>query len=377
MNKILIFYGSNRAFLEECPTSFRNLTDVVAEVDDNSKNMILHIPAVEKETQEVEKKPKIKIENFVINSDEYSGVREHVIINFANFIANMDIENMYIQNPPLQISEQLHRLYDLQNIIKVVRQQYSKITKAVIQKFNKEYDDKIIGQEKAKGEVLQSLYPLMNDKQKKPAVVLFYGDTGIGKTETANYLSELLNGKLMRKQFSMYQNNNFATYLFGGTNNEGSFAKDLLDRDSNVILLDEFDKANPVFHSAFYQLFDEGVYEDKNYKVNLDYAIIICTSNYKTKGEIIEHLGSAIYNRFDAVIHFQNLSVDAKTKITEMTINEISASFKEDDIEIEQSILEKLKKQAIACTNVREIKRLIKGTFSLYAIRKLCSSEQE
>lgn len=54
MNKILIFYGSNRAFLEECPTSFRNLTDVVAEVDDNSKNMILHIPAVEKETQEVE-----------------------------------------------------------------------------------------------------------------------------------------------------------------------------------------------------------------------------------------------------------------------------------------------------------------------------------
>ena len=181
----------------------------------------------------------------------------------------------------------------------------------------------------------------------------------------------------MRKQFSMYQNNNFATYLFGGTNNEGSFAKDLLDRDSNVILLDEFDKANPVFHSAFYQLFDEGVYEDKNYKVNLDYAIIICTSNYKTKGEIIEHLGSAIYNRFDAVIHFQNLSVDAKTKITEMTINEISASFKEDDIEIEQSILEKLKKQAIACTNVREIKRLIKGTFSLYAIRKLCSSEQE
>lgn len=377
MNKILIFYGSNRAFLEECPTSFRNLTDVVAEVDDNSKNMILHIPAVEKETQEVEKKPKIKIENFVINSDEYSGVREHVIINFANFIANMDIENMYIQNPPLQISEQLHRLYDLQNIIKVVRQPYSKITKAVIQKFNKEYDDKIIGQEKAKGEVLQSLYPLMNDKQKKPAVVLFYGDTGIGKTETANYLSELLNGKLMRKQFSMYQNNNFATYLFGGTNNEGSFAKDLLDRDSNVILLDEFDKANPVFHSAFYQLFDEGVYEDKNYKVNLDYAIIICTSNYKTKGEIIEHLGNAIYNRFDAVIHFQNLSVDAKTKITEMTINEISASFKEDDIEIEQSILEKLKKQAIACTNVREIKRLIKGTFSLYAIRKLCSSEQE
>ena len=41
-----------------------------------------------------------------------------------------------------------------------------------------------------------------------------------------------------------------------------SFAKDLLARDSNVILLDEFDKANSIFHSAFYQLFDEGIFED-------------------------------------------------------------------------------------------------------------------
>lgn len=377
MNKILIFYGSNRAFLEKCPTVFRNLTDVVAEVDENSKNTILHIPALEKEKAEENKKEKIKIQNFVINSDEYSGVKEHVIINFANFIASLDIENMYIQNPPLQISEQLHRLYDSQNIIEVIRQPYNKVTKAVIQKFNNEYDNRIIGQEKAKIEVLQSLYPLVNNKQKKPVIVLFYGDTGIGKTETANYLSELLNSKLMRKQFSMYQNNNFATYLFGGTNNEGSFAKDLLDRDSNVILLDEFDKANTVFHSAFYQLFDEGIYEDKNYRVNLDYAIIICTSNYKTKNEIIEHLGSAIYNRFDAVIQFQDLSADAKARIAELTINEISASFKEDGIEIEQSILKRLKNRAIECTNVREIKRLIKDTFSLYAIRNLCSSKQD
>ena len=41
----------------------------------------------------------------------------------------------------------------------------------------------------------------------------------------------------------MYQNNEFANYLFGGKYNEKSFAKDLIARDSNVILLDEFDKA--------------------------------------------------------------------------------------------------------------------------------------
>lgn len=53
-----------------------------------------------------------------------------------------------------------------------------------------------------------------------------------------------------------------------------SFAKDLLDRESNIILLDEFDKANPVFHSAFYQLFDEGKYEDQNYYVKLEKSYV-------------------------------------------------------------------------------------------------------
>lgn len=77
----------------------------------------------------------------------------------------------------------------------------------------------------------------------------------------------------------MYQNNESANYLFGGKYNEKSFAKDLIGRDSNVILLDEFDKAYSVFHSAFYQLFDEGIYEDQNYKVDVRHALIICTSN--------------------------------------------------------------------------------------------------
>lgn len=99
--------------------------------------------------------------------------------------------------------------------------------------------------------------------------MLFYGSSGIGKTETANLISICLTEKLFRKQFSMFQNNQFSTYLFGGAHYEKSFAKELLDRESNVILLDEFDKAHPIFHSTFYQLFDEGIFEDQNYIVQL------------------------------------------------------------------------------------------------------------
>ena len=116
--------------------------------------------------------------------------------------------------------------------------------------------------------------------RQKPVVLLFYGKSGIGKTETAKYLAQIIGEPIFRKQFSMYQNNQFATYLFGGAHYEKSFAKDLLDRKSNVLLLDEFDKAHPSFHSAFYQLFDEGIYEDQNYYLTLKKSIIICTSNY-------------------------------------------------------------------------------------------------
>ena len=378
MNKVVVFYGSNRAFMEVLPKSYRNLTDIVMELDKESKNMILHIPELNGQNSEpVDKEDKkLQVENFVINSDEYCGVREHVIINFANFIAKMDITNMYIQNPPTSISEQLHRIYDT-SMLQVIRQKYNCIDESIIRKFYREYDKRIIGQTKAKMEILQAIYPLINGKQKKPVTILFYGDSGIGKTETAQYLSELLSGKLFRKQFSMYQNNEFATYLFGGNYYEGSFAKDLLDRDSNVILLDEFDKSNPVFHSAFYQLFDEGIYEEKNYKVNLDNAIIICTSNYKDEKEIKENLGNAIYNRFDSIIRFDELSDESKEIIAKKNLEELKTDYQEVLDNLDEEIKLRLMNAVRGCSNAREIKRIIKDVLNLLAIRKMCEDEEE
>lgn len=377
MNKVVIFYGSNRAFMEILPKSYRNLTDVVMELDKESKNMILHIPELNGQKSEPADKEdkKLQVDNFVINSDEYCGVREHVIINFANFIAKMDITNMYIQNPPTSISEQLHRIYDT-SILQVIQQKYNCIDEGIIKKFNNEYGEKIIGQAKVKMEILQAIYPLINGKQKKPVTILFYGDSGLGKTETAQYLSELLSGKLFRKQFSMYQNNEFATYLFGGNYYEGSFAKDLLDRDSNVILLDEFDKSNPVFHSAFYQLFDEGIYEERNYKVNLDNAIIICTSNYKDEKEIKENLGNAIYNRFDSIIRFDELSDESKEIIAKKDLEELETDYQEVLNNMDEEIRQRLMNAVRGCSNARAIKRIIKDVLNLLAIRKMCEDEE-
>ena len=283
----------------------------------------------------------------------------------------MSITNMYIQNPPKNIREQIYRTFN-KSIIHETQQPYLEVSKEMIQTFNCQYSERVIGQERAKKKLLQAIYPLVDGKQSKPVVILLYGDSGLGKTESAQYMAELMGGKLLRKQFSMYQNNESANYIFGGRYNEKSFAQDLLARETNVLLFDEFDKALSIFHSAFYQLFDEGIYEDHNYKVVVNKAIIMCTSNYKTIDEIKEYLGLPIYNRFDSIIKFNDLSGIAKEKIAEREIERLKEDY---DIE-DRELFDKIKKGAVTQSNAREIKHLIKDTFSLVALKKICGETE-
>jgi len=374
MKSVTIFYGSRSEFEKVVPDSdCRSLTEMVMEIDTDGRSFIVELP--DKPTPE-KKKPKVK--NFVIGSNEYAGVREHVILNFANFLAKMDVENLYLQNPPLSISTQIVNLYP-EITPPPINQQYKTFTKDNLLELNQGYNNRIKGQESVCIKLLQALFPLASGGQTKPTVILFYGDTGLGKTETAQYIADILEENLFRKQFSMFQNNQFATYLFGGAHYEPSFAKELLDRESNVILLDEFDKANPVFHSAFYQLFDEGIYEDQNYRLKLHKSIIICTSNYKSEDDIKSHLGKAIYSRFDAVIHFSDLSSTAKRDIAAMQYDDQIQHYSKDDRDVlyNANLRGRLIDYSEQCENAREISKLIKQTFSLFLINKLINESKD
>lgn len=105
-----------------------------------------------------------------------------------------------------------------------------------------------------------------------------------------------------------------------------------------------------------------------------DYSrrIIMCTSNYKTIDEIKEHLGLPIYNRFDSIIKFNDLSDIAKEKIAEREIERLKEDY---DIE-DRELFDKIKKGAVSQSNAREIKRLIKDTFSLVALKKICGETE-
>ncbi|QKY71311.1 AAA family ATPase [Lentibacillus sp. CBA3610] len=292
-NKITIFNGPKKEFTKILPDTYENFTDIIRIIDSKLKEVKL-VTDLNDYDHDSEK---LYAENLVVYSDEYTGVNDHVIDNFINHITMIyEIDNLFLQNPPEKLRNQFKR--ESNGRLEIVSYPYKLIDKDILKQIKEGFSNKIIGQIHLKMDLLSVLYPLVQEQFEKPVVILFYGPTGVGKTETARYISTLLEGELFRKQFSMFQNESFASYLFGQGTKQSSFAKDLLDRESNIIVLDEFDKANQIFHSAFYQMFDEGVFVDKDHTVNLGKALIICTSNYKSESDIKRNLGE-LFSRFD------------------------------------------------------------------------------
>ena len=205
------------------------------------------------------------------------------------------------------------------------------IQKQSIKGIFQQLENKVLGQTESKKEIVTSLYQLSSMQGKRPIVLLFFGPSGVGKTETAKCLSSALGGELTRVQFSMLQNAEAYDYIFGAEHSKGSFARDLLGRESNVVLLDEFDKVNHGLYNAFYELFDEGIFIDSYYHVEMKDALFVLTSNFKSEDEIRETLGPAMFSRISACIEFQDLDPGEKVRLVKRYYDEIIAYLDNDD----------------------------------------------
>lgn len=379
MKAITVYYGPKSGFEKLIPASRKTLSELVAEHDAKNK-VFTHKFKKDDEEQEIDLAPveKEHIENLIAYSESYAGIQESAVQSFVAILSGYVIGNLYLQNPPIQIRQQLEQTYP--GMVKERKYNYKNLDKKGFLKINDTFDKNIIGQKRVKERLLIALYPLMsNINNRKPVVMMFYGNSGIGKTETAKFISKVLGQPLFRKQFSMFHSGEFQGYLFGGTHYQGSFARDLLERESNVILLDEFDKPHPVFHSAFYQLFDEGLFEDKNYKVEMYNSIIICTSNYQNEAEIRKNLGDPIYYRFDKFVKFENLSEEALKTIISKHIEDRykSLSNQEKKMIDKDYIQTRIFENVSKLNNVRQISNIIEEYFGIQLVKRFLGSRDK
>lgn len=369
--KVAVYYGPLAWFEKKLGKKPRTyLLDAVNERDEARRRIRHSVDGQEtSETEETVPRPSY----LVAESSDYASVQEHAITNFVGLVREINPKRLLLHNPPALIHAQLDRVFETE----VERFDYPVVKEETLVKFRDGFADHLIGQVSVRERMLAALYPLTTGRRSKPVVLMFYGPSGVGKTETAQFINTLLGGKLLRKQFSMFHSDKFASYLFGATHAEASFARDLLDRSSGVILIDEFDKANTVFHSAFYQVFDEGVFEDKNYRVELGPALIICTSNYASEDEIRHALGDALYSRFDALIPFETLSAEEIKLVIDRLVDrraEELSTVELDRLQIDEIKL-LLKESASGAGNVRKLGKLVDEVISLKLVRAVLGSE--
>lgn len=188
---------------------------------------------------------------------------------------------------------------DVKNVLDVI----SRMTGVPITELNKqekqnllsleqELHKRIVGQDEAVhlvAEAIRRARTGLKDPKRPIASFLFLGPTGVGKTELAKALSEIMFGdedSLIRIDMSEYMEKFAVSRLIGappgyvGYDEGGQLTEKVRRKSYSVILLDEIEKAHPDVFNILLQVLDDGKLTDgKGRLVDFKNTIIIATSN--------------------------------------------------------------------------------------------------
>ena len=251
--------------------------------------------------------------------------------------------------------------------------------KVKLQKLEEKLGERVVGQEEAL-KVLSSAIRRsragLKDPKRPIGTFLFLGSTGVGKTEVAKALAEILYGNedmLVRLDMTEYMEKHTVSRLFGappgyvGYDNGGQLTDIVRRKPFSIILLDEVEKAHTDVFNALLQIMDDGRLTDgKGRTVDFKNTILIMTSNLgsnlikkvdigftslkkqgpdKAKIEqdnhqkyhkvLKDYFKPEFLNRIDEVVVFHNLEKGDLTKIVEIQLKKVSERLLEQNINIE------------------------------------------
>ena len=201
----------------------------------------------------------------------------------------------------------------------------------------RDLSEAVIGQQEAARQLANAVLRQRlgyHENTRVAGAFMFAGPTGVGKTEMAKQLSQLLRIPLLRFDMSEYMEAHAVSRLIGappgyiGFENSGKLVEQIIRHPHSVILLDEIEKAHPEALNIFLQVMDYGVLTDNvGRRADFSHAILIMTSNVgatewerapmgyerddaaQAGAEVLSrHFTPEFRNRLDAVIRFSSLT---------------------------------------------------------------------
>lgn len=203
----------------------------------------------------------------------------------------------------------------------------------------------------------------LREPEKPIGNYLFTGPTGVGKTEVAKQLADVLGVELLRFDMSEYMEKHAVSRLIGAPPgyvgfDQGGMLTDGVDQNPHcVLLLDEMEKAHPDVYNILLQVMDHGELTDHNGRtVSFRNVILIMTSNAgasemaksaigfgreKRTGEdtaAVERTFTPEFrNRLDAVISFASLPQEVILQVVEKFVLQLEALLLDRNVHIELS----------------------------------------
>jgi len=246
-------------------------------------------------------------------------------------------------------------------IANIPSRQVSSDDKTVLKNLEKELKQAVFGQDSAIEELAKAVKRARAGLGRPHAPIgsfLFAGPTGVGKTEVAKKLAEVLGIHFARFDMSEYMEKHNVARLIGappgyvGYEEGGQLTEEIRKHPYTVLLLDEVEKAHPDVMNILLQVMDSATLTDNDgVKTDFRNVIIIMTSNlgvksapqvgfhkdetHKAESAIGDFFAPEFRNRLDAIVHFRPLSEDVMIHIVEKFLHELEAQLEEKKIKIE------------------------------------------
>ncbi len=180
---------------------------------------------------------------------------------------------------------------------------------------------RVIGQDRAIAAVSDAIRRArtgLHDPRKPLGSFLFRGPSGVGKTELAKTLAEVLFGSeaaLVRIDLAEFTEPHTVSRLLGappgyaGHEEPGQLTEPVRRRPYCVVLFDELEKAHPDVASILLQILDDGrVTDSKGRAIDFRHTLIILTTNLRDDDLAIA-LRSELLDRIDEVVPFEELGL--------------------------------------------------------------------